>query len=49
MLLSVFINNLDGGRELTSIKFGENTRLVGTVNILEGRAAIKGEIDRLEK
>lgn len=42
ILLSVFINNLDDGREWTSTKFVENTRLVGGVNILAGRIAIQG-------
>lgn len=36
------INNLDDGREWTSTKFVENTRLVGGVNILVGRIAIQG-------
>lgn len=43
ILLSVFINNLDDGREWTSIKFVENTRLVGGVNIFTGRVAIQGK------
>lgn len=49
ILLAVFINNLDDGREWTPIKFGENTRLVGAVNIWAGRAGIQEEMDRLEK
>lgn len=40
--------NLDDGKEWTPSKFGKNM-LVGAVNILAGRDAIQGEMDRLEK
>lgn len=43
ILLSVFINYLDDGREWTPIRFGDNT------SILAGRTAIQGEMDRLVK
>ena len=40
---------LDEGMECTHNKFADNTELSGAVNTLEGRDAIQGDLDRLER
>ncbi|KAJ7415826.1 hypothetical protein WISP_76145 [Willisornis vidua] len=40
---------LNDSREWSLIRFVENTSLVGTADILAGRVAIQGKVDRLEK
>ena len=45
----IFINDLDNGMERILSKFVDNTKLREVVSILEGRAAIQKDLDRLEK
>lgn len=48
-LSNIFFGNIVSGIECTLSKFGDNTKLFGTVNTLEGRNAIQRDFDRLEK
>ncbi|PKU40206.1 rna-directed dna polymerase from mobile element jockey-like [Limosa lapponica baueri] len=41
--------NMDSGIECTHSKFADDTKLCGTVNMLEGRDAIQRELNRLDR
>ena len=49
LVFNVFINDLDDRMECTLSKFVDNTKLGGVVSMLEVRAAIQRDLDRLEK
>lgn len=49
MLFNISINNLDDESEYTHIKFADDTKLDGAVNIQKGSAAIQKDLDRLEE
>ena len=49
VLFNIIVSDMDSGIECTLSKFADDTELCGTVNTLEGRAAIKGDLDRLER